>query len=102
MNIFVDGALPVAIKVIAGDKELKLKKFEMSTLTVRQALDLQSKLKPDQYTGIAEVCEQTKLVDESGNCHELSYEALMSSSSQNLNCLTTKKAELDAKEQAES
>jgi hypothetical protein len=47
MNIFVEGQLPVAIKVLDGHTELKLKNFEMSTLTVQQALELQSSLKPE-------------------------------------------------------
>ena len=102
MSLFVEGQFPVAIKVLDGQTELKLKKFEMSTLTVQQALELQSNLKPDQYIGLAEICEQTKLVDDRGNYHDLSYDGLMSSSSQNLSYLTAKKAELDAKEQAES
>ncbi|WP_336939172.1 hypothetical protein [Acinetobacter modestus] len=102
MNIFVEGQLPVAIKVLDAQTELKLKNFEMSTLTVQQALELQSSLEPGQYVGVAEVCEQTKLVDDRGNYHDLSYDELMLSSSQNLSYLTAKKAELEAKEQAES
>lgn len=101
MSLFVEGEFPVAIKVLDGQTELKLKKFEMSVLTVQQALDLQSGLRPDQYVGLAEICEQTKLVDDRGNCHDLSYDELMLSSAQNLSYLTAKKAELDAKEQAE-
>lgn len=102
MNIFVEGTLPISIKGLNGQPNLKLKKFLMKPMTVQQALDLQSKLKPDQYIAIAEICEQVEMIDDGGQSCPLTYEALMSSSSQNLNYLTTKKAELDAKEQAES
>lgn len=102
MNIFVEGTLPIAIKLLNGQTELKLKKFEMSAITVQQALNLHQTLKPDQYTGIAEMCEQIKLIDEDGNRYELAYEALVSSSNQNLKYIQDKKNELDVKEQAES
>ncbi|AZN69309.1 hypothetical protein DX910_14675 [Acinetobacter haemolyticus] len=102
MNLFVEGQLPVAIKVLSGQTELKLKKFEMTTLDVEGLLELHSRLKPEQYTKIAEMCEQVKLIDDDGNAHDLLYESLMKSSKQNLEYLNAKRDELEVKEQAEN
>ncbi|RSN77893.1 hypothetical protein [Acinetobacter haemolyticus] len=102
MSLFVEGQLPVAIKVLDGQTELRLKKFEMTTLDVEGLLELHSRLESNQYTKIAEMCEQVKLIDDNGNAHTLLYESLMKSSKQNLEYLNAKRDELELKEQAEN
>jgi hypothetical protein len=102
MNIFVEGTLPVAVKVLAGQETLKLKKVRLEALTVEQALKVQSGLKSDQYVGLAELSAQVTLIDENGDEYALDYDLLMSTTKQNLDYLTGLKVQLDAKEQAES
>ena len=100
--IVINGTLPVAMTVLDGQTSLKIKSVVMSALTVSDALNAQASLRPDQYTGVAELCTQTKLLDENSNEYPLEYDALLASSKQNLDYLSNLKAELDAKERAES
>ena len=100
MSMFVEGTFPVAIKVLNGQTELKLKKFKLHAITLEEALAAQQGLKGDQYGGVAELCAATELLDDEGNPYELLYDSLMKSSSQNFKELEAKKIILDAKEAA--
>ena len=101
MNIFVEGTFPVAIKVLDGQTEHKIKNFKIRSLTVEESLEIQIAMTGSKFIGVAELCGATDLIDTDGKSHALEYDALMQSSSQNLRYLENKRAELDVKESAE-
>lgn len=101
MNIFVEGSFPVAIKVLDGQTEHKIKNFRLRSLTVEESLDIQIAAVGKKYIGVVELCGATDLIDADGNIHALEYDAFINSSSQNVRYLENKKLELDAKESAE-
>lgn len=101
MNIFVEGTFPVAIKVLDGQTEHKIKDFKLRSLTVEESLEIQIAKLGSKYIGVVELCGATDLIDVDGKPHALEYAALMQSSSQNLRYLENKRAELDVKESAE-
>ena len=98
----VIGTLPVAIAILIASEAIKIKSVVMRPLTVGQALDSQSGLGTTDYVVIAEYAQMTKLVDDTGAEHDISYAMMRDTSKQNFDYLTTLKAELDAKEIAES
>ena len=98
----IKGELPVAITILDGQTPVRLKQVIMQQLTVGQSMKTQSDLKADQWVGVGELAAMTHLVDESGKSYPLTYEALESSSRQNLGYLDNLRTQLDAKEQAES
>lgn len=100
-NIFVEGTFPVAIKVLDGQTELKIKDFKLRSLTVEESLDIQTATLGKKYIGVVELCGATDLIDADGKVHTLEYDAFINSSTQNLRYLENKKVELDAKESAE-
>ena len=102
MSIFVEGTFPVAIKVLDGQTELKLKKFKLKAITLEEALAAQQGLTNSHYVGIAELCAATELLDDDGKSYALEYDSLIKSSSQNFKELESKKVALDLKEAAES
>lgn len=101
MELFVEGEFPVAIKVLDGQTEHKIKKFKLRSLTVEESLDIQTAAVGKKYIGVVELCGATDLIDADGNIHALEYDAFINSSSQNVRYLENKKFELDAKESAE-
>lgn len=98
----IEGELPVALKLVDGQTELKLKKVVMRQMTAIEYVESQAKLEPGCYIGIADVATMTKLVSEDGEEHQISYSMLGHSSRSNLDYLTSLKDQLDAKEKAES
>lgn len=98
----INGELPVAITILDGQTPVRLKQINMQQLTVGESMQVQSKLKEGQWVGLGELAAMVHLVDESGKSYPLTYEALESSSRQNLGYLDGLRTQLDAKEQAES
>ena len=101
MEIFVEGIFPVAIKVLDGQTEHKIKNFKLRSLTVEESLDIQTSAGGKKYVGVVELCGATDLIDADGKIHALEYDAFIKSSSQNVRYLENKRIELDAKESAE-
>lgn len=98
----VTGKLPVPITVLVGQKTIKCREVIVKQITVAQSLEAQSQLKANQYVLLAEMVAMTTLVDEESNQHSLTYDALASTSRQNLHALQSLVAEVDVKELAES
>ena len=101
-HLEIEGELPVALKLVDGQTELKLKKVVMRQMTAIEYVESQAKLEPGCYIGIADLAAMTQLVDEDGEEHQISYSMLGHSSRTNLDYLTSLKEKLDAKEKAES
>lgn len=100
--IQVEGTLPVAIPVNLDNSATKLKKIVMRQMTAIEYLQSQANIKEGYFIDIADLAAMTKLVDEVGTVHEITYDMLGHSSRANLDYLREKRAELDAKEVAES
>lgn len=98
----VTGKLPIALTVLKDNQAVKIKSVVMRPLTLGQALDSQAGLGAKDYVVIAEYAQMTKLIDDEGVEHDISYAMLRDTSKQNFDSLTSLKAELDAKEAAES
>ena len=62
----IEGELPVALKLVDGQTELKLKKVVMHQMTAIEYVESQAKLEPGCYTGIADMPAMTKLIREEG------------------------------------
>mgnify|MGYP000001569119 FL=1 len=96
----VEGMLPVALKALDGQTEITSKKIVMRQMTAIEYMQSQSG-NAGQYIAIADLAIMTKLVDEDGKEHEITYEMLGHSSKFNLDYLNEKMIELKAKEAAE-
>ena len=96
----VEGMLPVALKALDGQTEITSKKIVMRQMTAIEYMQSQSGVE-GQYIAIADLAVITKLVDEDGKEHEITYEMLGNSSKSNLDYLNEKLAELKEKEAAE-
>lgn len=96
----VEGMLPVALKALDGQTEIKSKKVVMRQLTAIEYMQSQADIEAGQYIGIADLAAMTKLVDEDGKEHAITYDMLGHSSRSNLDYLNEKLAELKAKETA--
>lgn len=96
----VEGTLPVALKALDGQTEIKSKKIVMRQMTAIEYMQSQADTEAGQYIGIADLAAMTKLVDEDGKEHAISYDMLGNSSRSNLDYLNEKLAELKAKEVA--
>lgn len=96
----VEGILPVALKALDGQTEIKSKKVVMRQMTAIEYMQSQADVEADQYIGIADLAAMTKLVDEDGKEHKITYGMLGHSSRSNLDYLVEKQAELKAKEAA--
>lgn len=99
--IQIEGILPVAIKALDGQTEIKSKNIVMRQMTAEEYLNAQIEVKEGQFIDICDLIAMTKLVDEHGNEHLISYDMLAKSSRANLKYLRDKRDELEAKEQAE-
>jgi viroplasmin and RNaseH domain-containing protein len=97
----VEGTLPVALKALDGQTEIKSKKIVMRQMTVIEYMQSQTDSEAGQYISIADLAAMTKLVDADGNEHKISYDMLGNSSRSNLDYLNEKLEELKAKEAAE-
>lgn len=100
--IQVEGTLPVALKKLDGQTEIKSKQIVMRQMTAIEYLQSQTAIKEGQFIAIADLATMTKLVAEDGTEHEITYDMLGHSSRSNLDYLNAKRVELDAKEAAES
>lgn len=98
----IKGTLPVALKMVVGQTEVKSKQVVMRQMTTLEYLQSQSQSQPDQFIALIDLTSMTKLIDDDGNEHKITYDMLAHSSRSNFDYLTQKRAELDAKEQAES
>ncbi|HCA5335517.1 TPA: hypothetical protein MW296_000156 [Acinetobacter baumannii] len=101
-QIQIEGTLPVCIKKMVGQTEVKLRNVVMRQVTSIEYLQAQALMEPGQFISIADLASMTKLVDEAGNEHEITYDMLGHSSSANLKYLEDKRTELIAKEAAAS
>ena len=99
--IQVEGTLPVALKALDGQTEIKSKKIVMRQLTAIQYIQSQANIEGEQYLAIADLAAMTKLVDEHGKEHAITYAMLGHSSKSNLDYLNEKLEDLKAKEKAE-
>lgn len=99
--IQVEGTLPVALKKLVGQTEIKSNKIVMRQMTAIEYIQAQASIKELQYVAISDLAIMTKLVDADGNEHEITYDMLGHSSRANLDYLRVKREELDAKEAAE-
>ena len=98
--IQVEGMLPVALKALDGQTEIKSKSIVMRQLTAIEYLQSQADIEADQYIAIADLAAMTKLVDEDGKEHKITYDMLGHSSRSNLDYLNKKLDELKEKEAA--
>ena len=98
--IQIEGTLPVALKALDGQTEIKSKKIVMRQLTAIEYMQAQADVEAGQYIAIADLAVMTKLVDKNGKEHAISYDMLGSSSRSNLDYLNEKLVELKAKEAA--
>ena len=97
----VEGTLPVALKALDGQTEISSKKIVMRQMTAIEYMQSQAAVEPDQWIAIADLAVMTKLVDEDGKEHEITYNMLGHSSKSNLEYLNAKLKELEEKEKAE-
>lgn len=98
----LQGTLPVALKTIVGQDTISSKKVVMRQLTTLEYLKSQAGSEPNQYIALVDLTTMTKLVDENGKEHDISYDMLAHTSRVNFDYLTELRASLDAKEKAES
>ena len=98
--IQVEGILPVALKALDGQTEIKSKNIIMRQMTAIEYLQSQGDIEKDQYVGIADLAAMTKLVDADGKEHKITYDMLGHSSRSNLDYLNKKLDELKEKEAA--
>lgn len=96
----VEGTLPVALKALEGQTEIKSKNVIMRQLTAIEYIQSQADIETGQYLGIADLAAMTKLVDADGKEHAITYDMLGHSSRSNLEYLNEKLVELKAKEAA--
>ncbi|MDS7929626.1 hypothetical protein RMB13_09060 [Acinetobacter sp. V102_4] len=101
-KISIDGDLPVPIKILVDEEQIKCGKFVMSSMTAIEYVQVQAKITGLHYISISDVVAMTKLVDDEGHHHELTYVDLAEGSHFNLIHLTETKAELEAKVKAAS
>ena len=99
--IQVEGTLPVALKALDGQTEIKSKKIVMRQLTAIEYIQSQANIEGEQYLAIADLAAMTRLVDEHGKEHAITYAMLGHSSKSNLDYLNEKLEDLKAKEKAE-
>lgn len=98
----IEGTLPVALKKLVGQTEVKSQKIVMRQPNSIEYLESQTGLKPGQFLAIADLSAMTKLIDDQGTEHEITYDMLGFSSRSNLKYLNDLRDQLDAKEEAES
>ncbi|CAM4094667.1 hypothetical protein [Acinetobacter pragensis] len=98
--IQIEGTLPVALKALDGQTEIKSKKVVMRQLTAIEYMQAQADSEAGQFIGITDLAAMTKLVDADGKEHKITYDMLGNSSRSNLDYLNEKLAELKAKEAA--
>lgn len=101
-QVELKGTLPVALKVLVGQDVIISKAIVMRQMTAIEYLQAQSNVAAGQFISIADLASMTKLVDEDGTEHAISYDMLGHSSRANLDYLGTLREELDAKERADN
>ncbi|AVN30041.1 hypothetical protein L1Z01_21015 [Acinetobacter baumannii] len=98
----IKGTLPKALKKLVGQTDIKSRNIVMRQPTAIEYLEAQAKIGIGQFVHIADLAAMTKLVDDEGNEHEITYDMLGHSSRANLKYLEGLRDALDAKEAAES
>lgn len=101
-QIEIEGTLPVALKKMVGQTVIVSREIVMRQPSSIEYLQAQALVKPGDFIAIADLAAMTKLIDDKGNEHDITYDMLGHSSRSNLDYLNIKRAELDAKEAAES
>ena len=86
----VEGTLPVALKALDGQTEIKSKKIVMRQMTAIEYIQSQASIEGEQYIAISDLAAMTKLVDEDGKEHAITYDMLGNSSRSNLDYLNEK------------
>lgn len=102
MTIRLEGTLPVPLIKLDGQTTIESKKIVMTQMTAIEYFQNQATMKEGQYIVIADLAAMTKLIDEEGHEHDISYDMLGHSSKANLDYLDILKSKLEAKEKAES
>ena len=95
----IEGTLPIAIHLVVQQTPIKLKQVRMTQMTAIESIQA---VQPGEYIAIAELAYMTKLIDEQGCEHQLTYDLLGHSSRKNLAYLQDMRDRLDAKEEAEN
>ncbi|KCX14512.1 hypothetical protein QWI44_08180 [Acinetobacter pittii] len=98
----IEGTLPTALKKLVGQTDIKSRNIVMRQPTAIEYLEAQAKIGVGQFVHIADLAAMTKLVDDEGDEHEITYDMLGHSSRANLKYLEGLRDALDAKEAAES
>lgn len=98
----IEGTLPKSLKKLVGQSDVKSRNVVMRQPTAIEYLEAQAKIGVGQFVHIADLASMTKLVDDEGNEHEITYDMLGYSSRANLKYLEGLRDALDAKEAAES
>ncbi|MFA3089862.1 MULTISPECIES: hypothetical protein [Acinetobacter] len=98
----IEGTLPKALKKLVGQTDIKSRNIVMRQPTAIEYLEAQTKIGVGQFVHIADLAAMTKLVDDEGIEHEITYDMLGHSSRANLKYLEGLRDALDAKEAAES
>ncbi|ENW11176.1 hypothetical protein BFR69_00695 [Acinetobacter pittii] len=101
-QIKIEGLLPVPLKKLVGQTDIKSQKVVMRQLTAIEYLESQASIEAGHFVAIADLASMTKLIDDDGDEHEITYEMLGHSSRANLKYLDELRNQLDAKEAAES
>lgn len=102
MKLHIKGMLACAIAVVVADQAKKCKEFVLSDISTGELFDARQQAKEGEFWALHELCAKVKLVDEDGHHHQLTYDALRSTSSANYKKLEEAEAKLAEKLEAES
>lgn len=101
-GLYFKGTLACAIAVVVADQSKQCKEFVLSDISTGELFEARQRAKEGEFWSLHELCAKTKLVDDEGNHHNLSYEALRSTSSANYKKLEEAELKLAEKLEAES
>lgn len=102
MDILVEGTLPVTLKKMVGQTTIESKKVVMRAMTTLQYLQSQATSKEGDFLAISDLAAMTKLIDEKGEEHVITYDMLAHTSKLNFDYLTSLKTKIEKKEKAAS
>ncbi|WP_312105087.1 hypothetical protein [Acinetobacter venetianus] len=102
MKLSVIGALTVAMTVLVKDKAIKCSKVEVSDLSTGELFNVRALAKEGEYLSLHELAAKTKLIDDTGCHHPITYEMLRDTSSANFKKLEELDFDLQVKLKAES
>ncbi len=72
----IEGTLPVPLKKLVGQTDVKSRKIVMRQMTAIEYIQAQASMQPHQYIAIADLSAMTKLIDDQGTEHEITYDML--------------------------